>query len=189
MGLTVRGTELHTAGSQQGWTGFNCSCKELQNGAKAFHQQSVQDISRVIEMVQTSRQFHPRGEESPDGQSHGDSHQDHLHNTLLPLGGLSIQAKQRGLDGTGTVAKVAMERQMKSFVAAVVKAGITVHQATKYVDDVMMVTNTLEFGARWDQGKISYNPKDILDDLDSGATKQEVTLQVLQAAANAQMPF
>ena len=49
-----------------------------------------------------------------------------------------------GLKATGTVAMIAMERGMVKFKAAVIKAGMTVHEVTKYVGDVLCLTNTLE---------------------------------------------
>ena len=70
-----------------------------------------------------------------------------------------------GLAATGTIAKLAMENWMSKFLEVITKAGMKAHLLTKYVDDVLAVVKTVEPGARWHKGTITYEVKDILDDL------------------------
>ena len=60
---------------------------------------------------------------------------------------------------------------------------------TKYVEDVLPITITLEPGARWKEDKITYHLKDILEDLETGISRQEVTFNVLKAVANSITPY
>ena len=94
-----------------------------------------------------------------------------------------------GLKATGTIARVAMEDWIRNFRKKISEAGMTVHLLTKYVDDVLPITNTLEFGARWEDDKITYHLKDILEDLEKGISKQEVTFNLLKAVANTITPY
>ena len=61
----------------------------------------------------------------------------------------------------------------------------------KYVDDVLCITRTLEYGARWNKGteQITYHLKDILEDLESGLSRKDVTLKLLQCVANSLTPY
>ena len=59
---------------------------------------------------------------------------------------------------------------------------------TKYVDNMLPITNTLEPGARWEEDKITYHLKDILEDLETGESRQEVTFNVLKAVTNTITP-
>ena len=83
-----------------------------------------------------------------------------------------------------------MEQWTRKFRKSIQDAGMTVHMLCKYVDDVLTIVNTLERGARWQEdGTISYNLKDILDDIRSGRSRHEITLEVLKEAANATTPY
>ena len=83
-----------------------------------------------------------------------------------------------------------MEKWIRGFRKDITDAGVKVHELIKYVDDVLTVVGTLEPGARWTANKtISYFIKDILEDLEAKRTKQQVTMEVLKAAANMRTPY
>ena len=64
-----------------------------------------------------------------------------------------------------------------------------VHLLSKYVDNVLPITNALEPGVKWKEDEIIYHLKDILEDLETGVTRQEVTFNVLKAVAYTITPY
>ena len=64
------------------------------------------------------------------------------------------------------------------------KAGLPAYLMRKYVDDILIVTEKLELGARWKQGRLVYEEADVVNDSELRKTQEEVTYEVLRTMAN-----
>ena len=68
-------------------------------------------------------------------------------------------------------------------------AGVRLLGAMKYVDDVNLVLSLLDLGSRWRQGTIESREEWRLEDLREGKTRERVTMEVIQTAANEILPW
>ena len=89
-----------------------------------------------------------------------------------------------GVRASGTVAKVAMEKWIQALEAALVEGGLKVHLLLKYVDDILVVMETVELGARWIDKRLVYSEEVLEEDRREGRTRKEVTWRILKEVAN-----
>ena len=88
-----------------------------------------------------------------------------------------------GLKATGSVAKVAMEDWIRKLHGKLVDKGVQVHLLTKYVDDVLIVVDTMDLGSRWTSEGICSTEETVKEDTNNCRSRQEVTFEVLKQAS------
>ena len=94
-----------------------------------------------------------------------------------------------GLRLTSLVARIIMDQWMVGFLVAVTNAGLEVHAVIKYVDDVNLVLTMLQLGTRWVNGQFITKDKWIAEDVKAGRSREHVTLEAVQAAADSVFVF
>ena len=89
-----------------------------------------------------------------------------------------------GLRATGALAKVTMDHWIKQYREILERHGIKVWLLKKYVDDVMVITNNIPIGSRWNGKEITCTEVDALEDLGTNKTQEAVTTDVLKQLGN-----
>ena len=82
-----------------------------------------------------------------------------------------------------------MDAWFKMILKSLIEAGVEVHAALKYIDDVNMVATMLALGSRWRSGRVEYRNEWELEDRDSGKSQELVTMECLRDAADAVLPW
>ena len=94
-----------------------------------------------------------------------------------------------GLRGTGSVSRVVMDRWLLMFGSTLRSNGVRIRMLKKYVDDVLLVCNNLRLGSRWHQGNICFSELWEQEDIQTGKTREQVTLNVMTKIASTQVSF
>ena len=94
-----------------------------------------------------------------------------------------------GLRLTSVIARIIMDQWMLGFLFAVTNAGLKVLAAAKYVDDVNLVTSMLELGTRWVNGSFITREDWKLEDMRSGRSREDVTVEAVRSAADSILVF
>ena len=90
---------------------------------------------------------------------------------------------------TSIVACIVMDAWMTMFLAALIRAGVQVLAAIKYVDNINLIIVMFCLGTRWCQGELTH--KDIWEqeDIMAKRTPQEVTMEAVRLAAESILPW
>ena len=94
-----------------------------------------------------------------------------------------------GLRLTSIVARIIMDQWMKVFLSKVDKAGIGVHAALKYVDNVNLVLSMLPLGSRWKNDSVSWCKEWELADKVLGKSQEMSTMECVRDAADSVVPW
>ena len=94
-----------------------------------------------------------------------------------------------GLRATGSLARITMDFWIECFKEKLSKAGIEVWHLKKYVDDVLVLATNLELGSRWQGGEVVCSEIDKCEDLALGRSPEEITMNVLNQAADEILDF
>ena len=82
-----------------------------------------------------------------------------------------------------------MEDWIRKLHGKLVDKGVQVHLLTKYVDDVLIVVDTMDLGSRWTSEGICSTEETVQEDTSNCRSRQEVTFEVLKQAANEITPY
>ena len=94
-----------------------------------------------------------------------------------------------GLRVTSVVARIVMDDWFTRFLGAILAAGIEVHGAMKYVDDVNLILAMVDLGTRWVSGSLVHEESWRLEDESSGRTRCDVTMEAVRTAADSIVPW
>ena len=94
-----------------------------------------------------------------------------------------------GLRFTSIVARIVMDSWITLFLAALLKAGVNILGAMKYVDDINLVIQMLGLGTRWVVDSLVHTKEWEDTDRLAGRTRQDVSMEALRTAADSIVPW
>ena len=90
---------------------------------------------------------------------------------------------------TLVVAIIVMDEWMSEFLVRLSDGGVDLLALTKYVDDLNIVAMLLNYGSRWEAGKVIHCEEQEKKDHALGKSRDRITMEVIQDAANSILPW
>ena len=101
---------------------------------------------------------------------------------------LQTRGVPTGLRLSGIVGRITMDSWRTQMKALMKEHSMITYLLEKYVDDTEVVVENLEAGTRWEDGKLSTSPRTAAEDLASGRSKEEITMEAWAGMASSIIP-
>ena len=94
-----------------------------------------------------------------------------------------------GLRGTGSCAKISMDKWLEIFKQKLDDNNVKVYILTKYVDDILLVTQNFKLGSYWNGSKVVHSKSIGARHRKSGISRSKLTLDIFKQIADSIFQF